>query len=234
MAATNPRLTDLENYPRQAFAGPARRLVAFGVDCVVVVPTMIIVASILGTLPGQQQGLFELDPRVAKLIQRLIEVFLYDLYFVAMLRTSGRTWGMRTAGFWVVQRDLARPTRGKARGRFLAAALSLLPLGLGLWWMAGQKHRRAWHDLLSGTYVMRENKSLEGLVALANSPSGETARQREEKGTSESLTMLFNLLLFAPGTIVFFAGVIMLTWVLAKFAKRRENKRSRPANADQA
>ncbi len=84
------------------------------------------------------------------------------------------------------------------------------------------------------TIAKRLGVPLEGLVALANSPSGETARQREEKGTSESLTMLFNLLLFAPGTIVFFAGVIMLTWVLAKFAKRRENKRSRPANADQA
>ena len=233
LAASNPRLTDVENYPAEAFASPLRRFVAFFLDCIVVLPTAVIVAWILGTFPGLQST-FGMEPHVAKLISRLIQIVLYDFYFVEMVRTGGQTWGMRTAGYWLVQRTLARPTRGKLRGRYLATSLSLLPLGLGLWWMAGQKHRRAWHDLITGTYALRESKALEGVAALANTPSGETARQREEKHTSESLTFMLNLLLFAPGMIVFFTGVVILTWVLGQFAKRRKSAQNRAANGDQA
>lgn len=44
---------------------------------------------------------------------------------------------------------------GQAIGRYLAYFISLIPLGLGIWWVAFDARKQGWHDKLAGTVVVR-------------------------------------------------------------------------------
>jgi uncharacterized RDD family membrane protein YckC len=206
LADKHPKIGDLNHYPREAFAGPGRRLLAFMIDCVAVMPTMLIIAWILGALPGQEEGIFGLDRRYTKLASKVVQFLLYDFYFVGMLHVWGCTWGVMLARYSIVQRNLAKPSKGMARGRYWATVLSILPLGLGLLWILGHKHKRGWHDLMAGTYAVKRSHLISDLAAAAETPKGETAEQFKEKHNAERGIILLNLLLFAPGMILVGVG----------------------------
>ncbi|VXC49251.1 RDD family protein [Pseudomonas sp. 9Ag] len=44
-------------------------------------------------------------------------------------------------------------------GRYLAYYISMLPLGLGLIWVAFDKRKQGWHDKLAGTVVVKRTNS---------------------------------------------------------------------------
>lgn len=71
---------------------------------------------------------------------------------------EGGTIGHRLAGLRVVRADGERPGVLFAVVREAARlGLSLPPLALGFLWMLDEPRRRAWHDLLGGTVVVRES-----------------------------------------------------------------------------
>jgi uncharacterized RDD family membrane protein YckC len=45
---------------------------------------------------------------------------------------------------------------GQAIGRYFAYVIAVLPLGLGLIWVAFDKHKQGWHDKLARTHVRYE------------------------------------------------------------------------------
>lgn len=48
------------------------------------------------------------------------------------------------------------PTTCQCIGRYFAYIVAMLPLGLGLLWVAFDKRKQGWHDKLSGTVVIRK------------------------------------------------------------------------------
>lgn len=52
-----------------------------------------------------------------------------------------------------------KPSTGQFIGRYFGYYLSMLPLFLGLVWVAFQKQKRGFHDLVAGTMVIYEDKS---------------------------------------------------------------------------
>jgi len=48
----------------------------------------------------------------------------------------------------------AKPTAGKFVLRYIGYILASIPLGLGIFWVAFNKQKRGWHDLLAGTVVI--------------------------------------------------------------------------------
>lgn len=48
------------------------------------------------------------------------------------------------------------PATGQLVGRYLGYYVSMLPLGLGIFWVAFDKKKQGWHDKLAGTVVIRE------------------------------------------------------------------------------
>lgn len=75
------------------------------------------------------------------------------LFFAGFWSRHGRTLGMQS---WRLQLETGngeKPDFARSSLRFLAAALSLVPLGLGFWWQLWDKDGLAWHDRLSGTRV---------------------------------------------------------------------------------
>lgn len=47
------------------------------------------------------------------------------------------------------------PSTGQCVGRYLAYFASIIPLALGLIWVAFDKRKQGWHDKLAGTVVIR-------------------------------------------------------------------------------
>jgi uncharacterized RDD family membrane protein YckC len=77
------------------------------------------------------------------------------LFFCGFWVHGGQTLGMRAWRIRVMRDDGSGLTWTRALARFAAAAVALLPAGLGLWWSAFDPAKRGWHDRLTGTRVVR-------------------------------------------------------------------------------
>lgn len=76
-------------------------------------------------------------------------------YFVLSHGTTGQTLGKWLLGARVVGESGEPIGYGRALGRLGAAAVSTLCLGLGLLLVAARRDKRALHDLMAGTRVVR-------------------------------------------------------------------------------
>lgn len=77
------------------------------------------------------------------------------LYTIVLHALDGQTIGKLLVGVRVVGLDGERPPLGASVLRFFAYAVSLLPFGLGFVMAGLRADRRALHDLLAGTRVVR-------------------------------------------------------------------------------
>lgn len=93
------------------------------------------------------------------------EAVTHPLYYVALAATAflffggfwthgGQTLGMRTWKIQLIANDQEKVTWKQAAIRFVSAALSLLPAGLGFLWMVFDPNRLTWHDKLSATQLI--------------------------------------------------------------------------------
>lgn len=76
-------------------------------------------------------------------------------YFVWSWRAAGQTLGMRAWGIRVTRQDGRPPGTARLAARFLAAAASWGCLGLGFLWALSRRDRQTWHDLATGTRLIR-------------------------------------------------------------------------------
>jgi uncharacterized RDD family membrane protein YckC len=72
-------------------------------------------------------------------------------FFTGFWTYRGRTLGLQSWRLQLETMSGERPGIGAATIRFFAAILSILPLGLGIWWQLVDRDGLAWHDRLSGT-----------------------------------------------------------------------------------
>jgi len=79
-------------------------------------------------------------------------------YFVVLHRLEGRTVGKWLLGLRVVGAGQRPITLGQALIRWLVAVLTA-PLLLGHLRVLWNREKRGWHDLLAGTWVIREVRS---------------------------------------------------------------------------
>lgn len=80
---------------------------------------------------------------------------LVGLYFMFTVSFTGRTFGQRLLSMRVVDRHGRPPTVPVAGLRAAAQLAGLIPAALGPLWIAFDSERRAVHDLVAGTYVVR-------------------------------------------------------------------------------
>lgn len=89
---------------------------------------------------------------------RLLLLFVVLAYYVVSWRYGGQTIGMRAWRLHLVDTAQRTPGWGACVLRFFVALLSLAVAGLGFFWCLIDRDRRGWHDLASGTRMVRMPK----------------------------------------------------------------------------
>ena len=80
-------------------------------------------------------------------------------YFVLSWRRGGQTMGMRPWRLRVLAADGGPARTSVLWGRYAAATVSLAAAGLGFAWSLVDRERRTWHDLASGTVMVRLDRA---------------------------------------------------------------------------
>ncbi len=80
-------------------------------------------------------------------------------YFFTALAIAGRTPGKAVLGLRVVTTKGHRLTTPRALLRTIAYIVSLIPLGLGFFWVLVSRDRRGWHDYVAGSRVVYDRSA---------------------------------------------------------------------------
>jgi uncharacterized RDD family membrane protein YckC len=134
-----------------------KRLAAYGLDAVILAICGFMLALVITIFAVASSGAeaaketIEQHDLLFNGIGALVGIFYY-VHFLSSPQQA--TPGKRIMGIYVIRKDGARLSPLFALGRYLAAALSALPLGFGFLMILWTKDRQGLHDMLCGTYVV--------------------------------------------------------------------------------
>jgi uncharacterized RDD family membrane protein YckC len=80
-------------------------------------------------------------------------------YWLFYIRYIGETAGMTWVGLRLVNFDGQPPTEGQRRARALGTILSTASVGLGFAWSVADDEQLTWHDRMSKTFVVRDERA---------------------------------------------------------------------------
>jgi uncharacterized RDD family membrane protein YckC len=161
------------------YAGFVSRLIAFSIDVIIVVFTLMF----MGWLINAVLGIFNIDEfsstsMVNKLLVSGAISLLYSAaYFLFFWTIIGQTPGKILMGLRIVTTD-GQTTLSFTRSvrRLLGYIVSILSLWIGFLWILVDNRRQGWHDKIAGTIVIYV------WDARAGSFITEWYRQRQEDG----------------------------------------------------
>ena len=159
---THPQIDEEISAPvvEVRWGGFFRRACAFMVDLIIVLALVLVM--VLLTYIGYKVGLSahgravtweNLRPLLVFLI--LAGIGLATLYFVLFHGMNGKTIGKWLLGLRVVGAERGAITYRRAFLRWLGT-VGFAPLVLGFLWVLWSREKRAWHDYLAGTWVIRD------------------------------------------------------------------------------
>ena len=150
-------------------AGFWRRVLAAGVDVLVVVPAAFGLALAAGrlagvSLPDARRTAIDYwldlaisgEPALWGTVGLVLAIAVIYLFLFHM--TVGRTLGMRALGLKVIDVYGEPPSVTRAALRTLGYLASMVTLGLGFVWVGFDSEKRGLHDWIAGTYVIRADE----------------------------------------------------------------------------
>lgn len=156
-------LAELNRSLAGTYAGPLARLVAFGVDVIL----LIFATALISSLVSATLALFGLTDIVltfllsgrpiATLILTLIMManfLILGFYFVLSWNLIGSTPGDLVMGLRVVKTDGNSVSFLHSFLRLIGAIVSAVFLFIGFIWALFDSRRQGWHDKIAGTYVL--------------------------------------------------------------------------------
>jgi uncharacterized RDD family membrane protein YckC len=129
------------------------RAVAFLIDGVLVVISGTLMTMLL---TGADAGEALTGSAEAGIIGSILSEAVAAAYYTVAVGRWGRTLGKLVVGLRVVRSDGSSLTYLRAFARYWAYYLSFIPLGLGVIAIALSPQKRAWHDLVADTRVLKE------------------------------------------------------------------------------
>lgn len=155
---SNSSLSPQGNFPA---AGLGRRLAAMFYDFLLctalLIVTTFIYKLIMMVFIGEskmralsESGALDGDPLLSTLL-----FFVLFAFFAKFWTHSGQTLGMQVWGVRVQNTDGTAISLWQALLRFIVSIGSWLCLGMGFLWSLFDKQKRTWHDLYSGTQLVR-------------------------------------------------------------------------------
>lgn len=155
-------------------AGVVTRAVAIVVD-VVAIASSFYGGLALGALTFQILRFHRLDVTIVPgVVASMLLLAWTALYFGLGWWLFGKTVGKALLGLRVVRDDGGALGPVRSLVRVLGYALSALVLGLGFAWVAVDRERRAWHDLLARTRVVYDWRPHAGVAR--GTPSAQSPR----------------------------------------------------------
>ncbi len=147
-------------------AGFFRRSAAVIVDLAILLPVCAIAGLLLCVAFSQPiPRLAELSPDIllaalfdgnaASEALLVLSAILFFLYFFLFHAARGQTPGKQLLGVRVIDAYGGRPGLFRTLLRTVSYLLSALPFSLGFLWVGFDRERRALHDWVAGTYVVR-------------------------------------------------------------------------------
>lgn len=137
----------------QRSAGVLRRFGAMFYDTLLVIALIMIVTAAFLPLTGGEALVWSRFPVLAS-IYNVVRIALVFVFFGLFWTRRGQTLGMAAWRLRVQREDGTLLTWRDALERFAGAAVSLLALGLGYFWIWFDRDRLAWHDRWSKTRVV--------------------------------------------------------------------------------
>jgi len=137
------------------------RSMAFAVDQLILVFILAIFAVVgflateMGTRGGREIFLYQ-QIRIVLPILLPLAMILILTYFTFFHAAWGQTIGKMIFRLRVVKTDGQPLTFSRALARTFAYTLSAIPFFLGFFWVGFTSKKRAWHDAIAGTMVVRE------------------------------------------------------------------------------
>jgi uncharacterized RDD family membrane protein YckC len=129
------------------------RLLAMTYDAIPLVPLALAISALFLLLNGSRP----VTAPAGKLAMLATLWLACGAYFVLSWRRGGQTMGMRPWRLRVVDARGERARAGALWLRYAIATLSLAAAGLGFAWSLVDAERRTWHDLASGTVLVRQS-----------------------------------------------------------------------------
>jgi uncharacterized RDD family membrane protein YckC len=126
------------------------RLLAIMVYDSVVVVSLLMLAALLAIFVGFGGQTALQDP-----VYTVYLLFVWFSYLTWCWHKGGMTVGMRAWRVRIEDADGNRPGWGRSSIRFLASLLSAATAGAGFLWSLADSGKRTWHDMLSGTRLVR-------------------------------------------------------------------------------
>ena len=116
----------------------------------VIVISLLMLATWLAMLAGFGGRTAMKDPAYT--------IYLLSIWFFYLAwcwHKGGMTVGMRAWRVKIEDESGNRPGWGKSTIRFLASLLSAAAVGIGFAWALFDSRKRTWHDILSGSRLIR-------------------------------------------------------------------------------
>jgi uncharacterized RDD family membrane protein YckC len=166
MAVASERSVAGAEVLRVRVAGFWRRVLAGAVDLLLLVPVFALLALLLAALFGGRV------PRLRELgVDWAVELLLGRnplalagfalcaaagmLYFALLHTLRGQTPGKQLLGLRVINKAGTSPAFWPSLGRTALGVASAILCGIGLIWIAFDREKRGFHDLIAGTWVVQ-------------------------------------------------------------------------------
>jgi len=163
-----PARASVRQPPQVFVVGFWKRFVAAAIDFAVIVPVALIVTWLVSAisgvrLPAETLHLLDVDLWIDLLLATDPAIIMALVLFIAIGMTYllvfhivvGRTLGMRVMKLRIIDIYGDRPSPARCVGRCAGYLASAATLFLGFLWMGFDSEKRALHDWIAGTYVIR-------------------------------------------------------------------------------
>lgn len=134
------------------YASLGSRMLAYFLDALILLlPSIIIIGGFMG----------EDFVRPEHAVQRnLLSLLIWTLYYGVLDSSDAQaTFGKRILGIQVTDEHGGKVSFLKAALQYPAHFLSVMPLGFGIWAIATDDQKQAWHDSMLGTLVIKKDNN---------------------------------------------------------------------------
>ena len=149
MKAKDNRAEAIGVPPESRPCGLLRRLMIMVYDLVIIMALLMLAATLALLAQLGDKTAFR-DPGYTAYL-----LAVWYLYLAWCWHKGGLTLGMRAWRVRIIDNNGNRPGWAQCAIRFLFSLLSATALGAGFIWSLFEKEKRCWHDIVSGTRLVR-------------------------------------------------------------------------------